>query len=43
MKKAYTILLVTLSVIVLSWFLHWLYSLMFPVGASVPFIAYSPL
>lgn len=43
MKKAYTILLVTLSVIVLSWFLPWLYSLLFPVGASDPFIAYSPI
>lgn len=43
MKKAYTILLVALSVIVLSWFLPWLYSLLFPVGTSDPFIAYSPV
>ena len=43
MKKAYTILLVALSVVVLSWFLPWLYSLLFPVGTSDPFIAYSPI
>lgn len=43
MKKAYAIVLVALSVIVLSWFLPWLYSIVFPVGGSDPFIAYSPV
>ncbi|MCM1355090.1 MAG: DUF4857 domain-containing protein [Staphylococcus sp.] len=43
MKKAYSILLVILSVIVLSWFLPWLYSIVFPTGVSDPFIAYSPI
>lgn len=43
MKKLYTVILVALSVIVLSWFLPWLYSIAFPVGGSDPFIAYSPV
>ena len=43
MKKAYNILLVVLSIIVLSWFLPWLYSIIFPVGTSDPFLAYSPV
>lgn len=43
MKKAYTVLLVALSIIVLSWFLPWLYWIIFPVGGSDPFIAYSPV
>lgn len=43
MKKAYIVILVALSVIVLSWFLPWLYSIIFPVGVSDPFIAYSPV
>lgn len=43
MKKAYIILLISLSVIVLSWFLPWLYSILFPIGSYDPFIAYSPV
>lgn len=43
MKKAYNILLVILSIVVLAWFLPWLYSIVFPVGSSDPFIAYSPI
>ena len=43
MKKSYIVILVALSVIVLSWFLPWLYSIIFPVGVSDPFIAYSPV
>lgn len=43
MKKAYIVILVALSVVVLSWFLPWLYSIIFPVGVSDPFIAYSPV
>lgn len=43
MKKAYTVLLIALSIVVLSWFLPWLYSLAFPVGGLDPFIAYSPV
>lgn len=43
MKKAYSILLVALSVIILSWFLPWIYSIVFPVGSSDPLVAYSPV
>lgn len=43
MKKAYNILLTILCIIVLSWFLPWLYSIVFPVGTSDPFLAYSPV
>lgn len=43
MKKAYTILLTALCVLILSWFLPWLYSLILPVSANDPFVACSPL
>lgn len=43
MKKIYLIILVALSIFVLSWFLPWLYSIIFPVGGSDPFVAYSPV
>lgn len=43
MKKAYNILLVALGILILSWFLPWLYSLILPVGANDPFVACSPL
>lgn len=43
MKTAYKIFLTALSIAVLSWFLPWLYSLVFPVGGSDPFVAYSPI
>lgn len=43
MKKAYNILLVALGVLVLSWFLPWLYGVVFPVGGSDPFVAWSPV
>lgn len=43
MKKAYNILLIALGIVVLSWFLPWLYSIVFPSAASDPFIAYSPV
>jgi len=43
MKTAYKIFLTALSIAVLSWFLPWLYSIVFPVGVSDPFVAYSPI
>ncbi len=43
MKRIYRIFLVLLSVVVLSWFLPWLYSLLFPVGVNYPFVGYSPV
>lgn len=43
MKTAYQIFLTGLSIIILSWFLPWIYGLLFPVAASDPFVAYSPL
>lgn len=43
MKKVYNVVLIALSVIVLSWFLPWLYSIILPAGASDPFVAYSPI
>lgn len=43
MKKLYLIFLTALSALVLSWFLPWLYSMLFPVGGSEPFVAYSPV
>lgn len=43
MKKIYKIFLAALGIIVLSWFLPWLYSLIFPVGAYDPFVAWSPI
>ncbi|MDE6116072.1 MAG: DUF4857 domain-containing protein [Duncaniella sp.] len=43
MKTAYKIFLTALSIAVLAWFLPWLYSLIFPVGGSDPFVAYSPV
>lgn len=43
MKKLSSIIFVALGAIVLSWFLPWLYSLLFPVGQSDPFVAYSPI
>ncbi len=42
-KCAYRTALVAVSVVVLSWFLPWLYSLVFPDGSSDPFVAYSPV
>lgn len=43
MKKIYLIVLTALSVVILSWFLPWIYSIAFPVGSSDPFVAYSPV
>ncbi|MDE6715164.1 MAG: DUF4857 domain-containing protein [Muribaculaceae bacterium] len=43
MKKIYNIVLTVLSIIVLSWFLPWLYSILLPTAASDPFVAYSPI
>ncbi len=43
MKKAYLIVLTALSIIILSWFLPWLYSLVFPASGNDPFVAYSPI
>lgn len=43
MKKCYITFLSLLSILVLSWFLPWLYSIIFPVGANDPFVAWSPV
>lgn len=43
MKSAYRIVLMLVSVVVLSWFLPWLYSLFLPEVVSDPFVAYSPV
>lgn len=43
MKTAYKVFLIALSILILSWFLPWLYSLVFPAGVSDPFVAYSPV
>lgn len=43
MKKAYSILLVALGIVILSWFLPWIYSIVFPVGSSDPLVAFSPV
>lgn len=43
MKTAYKIFLIALSILILSWFLPWLYSLVFPAGVADPFVAYSPV
>lgn len=43
MKKTYLIILISLSIFILSWFLPWLYSLLLPVGVNDPFVACSPL
>ena len=43
MKTAYKVFLTALSILILSWFMPWLYSIVFPAGASDPFIAYSPV
>lgn len=43
MKKIYLTLLVALGAFVLPWFLPWLYSIVFPVKADDPFLAYSPV
>lgn len=43
MKRVYSIVLVALSIVVLAWFLPWLYSLVFPVAGSDPFVAMSPV
>ena len=43
MKTAYKSAFVAVSVVVLSWFIPWLYSLALPEGYSDPFVAYSPL
>lgn len=41
--RVYRLFTVLLSAVVLSWFLPWLYSLVFPVGVSYPFVGYSPV
>lgn len=43
MKTVYQIFLTALSVLILSWFLPWIYGLLFPVAVNDPFVAYSPL
>lgn len=43
MKRAYYIIVVALSAIVLSWFLPWLYSIVFPSAAADQFVAWSPV
>ena len=43
MKTVYKVFLTALCILILSWFLPWLYSLVFPAGVSDPFIAYSPV
>ncbi|MDE6394565.1 MAG: DUF4857 domain-containing protein, partial [Duncaniella sp.] len=43
MKTAYKVFLIALSILILSWFLPWLYSIVFPAGVSDPFVAYSPV
>ncbi|MCM1504819.1 MAG: DUF4857 domain-containing protein [Muribaculum sp.] len=43
MKTAYKIALVAVSIMVLSWFLPWLYSLILPETSYDPFVAYSPV
>lgn len=43
MKSIYKIFLTALSIIVLSWFLPWLYSLSFNVTHRDPFLTYSPV
>lgn len=43
MKKGYSIFLIAAGIVFLSWFLPWLYSLIFPVGVSDPFVAWSPI
>lgn len=43
MKTAYKTAFIAVSVVVLSWFVPWLYSLVLPDGYSDPFVAYSPV
>ena len=43
MKRIYRGVLIALGVMVLSWFLPWLYSMVFPSGVSDPFVAWSPV
>ena len=43
MKTVYRILISTLSVAALAWFLPWLYTLLFPAAENDPFVAYSPV
>lgn len=43
MKTFYQVFLASLSVLILSWFLPWIYGLIFPVGVTDPFVAYSPV
>lgn len=43
MRKCYIIFLSLLSILVLSWFLPWLYFIIFPVGGNDPFVAWSPV
>ncbi|MCM1077257.1 MAG: DUF4857 domain-containing protein [Bacteroides sp.] len=43
MKKFYMIVIVAISIMVLSWFLPWLYSLILPSAGTDPFISYSPV
>lgn len=43
MRTVYRVVLIFLSIVVLSWFLPWLYTLMLPSGVSDPFVAYSPI
>lgn len=43
MKKGYSIFLIAAGIIILSWFLPWLYSIIFPASVNDPFIAWSPV
>ncbi|MBR5743726.1 MAG: hypothetical protein IKX94_00185, partial [Muribaculaceae bacterium] len=43
MKKISTIFLYALAVAALAWALPWLFNLLLPDGAKVPYINYSPL
>ncbi len=43
MKTASHIFIITLSIIVLNWFLPWLCSYLLPVAGSEPYLAYSPI
>lgn len=43
MKTSCKIFLTALCIVILSWFLPWLYAIVFPAASSDPFVAYSPL
>lgn len=43
MKRLYYIFIIAAGIAVLSWFLPWLYSLVFPVATKDAFVAYSPI